>query len=143
MWIWILRSSFGLASAGCRYKYRFCSVGNVDRIIAAFEHEDDLPSTIFLSECYNLLCQHKISCARQAKHRDGIVPMGIETDRDKDHLRLESLYKRGEDPLCDLFVNLIPCPRRQRDIDDPFLCVRCIFDPACAGIKPGLILMRG
>src|SRR5688572_18853866 len=114
-------------------------VGNVPWVIAAFENKDNSSATVLFCQLDDFLRQAEIACCREPKHRDRIVPMRVESDRNKNHLWFERLDKWNKDLICDLLIHFVPCARRQWYIDNSFFRMGCILDPACARINPPLV----
>src|SRR5262245_56235011 len=120
--IWIVRVLTQPALAQC-VEDSACPVSDVQRIIAAFQYKYDSSAAKFIRQGYDLLCQREISGGGKTQRRDGIVPVRVKANRDKDHLRLERLHKRFEDLVCHLLIDLIPSVCGQRYIHNPPLCM--------------------
>src|SRR5215216_4709268 len=65
--------------------------------------------------------------------------MRIKANRDQDHLWFVIFHKGSEDFISDSFVSNIPRACRKWCIHDSFLCMGCVFNPACPGINSPLM----
>ena len=60
VWTQIIRIISTLRVGQCA-ECRFCPVSYIDRVVSAFENENDLPVTMFFSQCNDFLCQPEIA----------------------------------------------------------------------------------